>query len=198
MQEVEKENVRCKSCKGSGPLHEIPECLRQTEDEISLVCSRKQMSIHDTHPPPQIAWDQGLVRRTVDRRTGVVVSEENVHSMSMEEQTWKLSSNVPKETLTVFLYWDGERSSPSLNVVRETKGKLLYLSLTNDLFNLYSNDPKLIPRSTYRKNVGEGSRTITYSAHTSQAASDRSGNFVTSVTTANGHEVCINAINWQH
>ena len=56
---------------------------------------------------------------------------------------------------------------------------------------MYGNDPKLIPRSTYRKNVGEGIRTITYGAHTSLVASDRSGKFVTNVTTAVGHEICL-------
>ena len=56
---------------------------------------------------------------------------------------------------------------------------------------MYGNDPKLIPRSTYRKNVGEGIRTITYGAHTSLVASERSGKFVTNVTTAVGHEVCL-------
>ena len=43
-------------------------------------------------------------------------------------------------------------------------GKSTYLSLTNDLFNLYLNDPTLIPRSIYRKNVGDGVRTISYGA----------------------------------
>ena len=56
---------------------------------------------------------------------------------------------------------------------------------------MYGNDPKLIPRSTYRKNVGEGIRTITYGAHTSLVASECSGKFVTNVTTAVGHEVCL-------
>ena len=57
----------------------IPESLRQSEDEISLVCNRKQMSIYDMQPPPQISMDQVLVGRTVDRRTGVVMAEENLH-----------------------------------------------------------------------------------------------------------------------
>ena len=65
------------------------------------------------------------------------------------------------------------------------------MNITNDLFNLYANDPKLIPRSTYRKNVGEGMRTITCGAHASLIASERSGKFVTDVTTAVGHEVCL-------
>ena len=80
---------------------------------------------------------------------------------------------------------------PSINAVKATKGKSQYLTLTNDLFNMYGNDSKLIPRSTYRKNVGEGIRTITYGAHTSLVASERSGKFVTNVTTAVGHEVCL-------
>ena len=140
----------------------IPEILRQTEDEISLVCNRKQMSIYDMQPPPQISADQILVRRTVDRRTGVVIAEENVHDLTAEEQTRKLLGQVPKEILTIFFYWDGNRVSPSANTVRATKGKSQYLTLTDDLFNMYCNDPKLIPRSTYRKNVGEGVRTITH------------------------------------
>ena len=101
------------------------------------------------------------------------------------------SGKIPKEVLTIFFYWDGARVLPSINAVKATKGKSQYLNITNDLFNLYGNDPKLIPRSTYRKNVGEGIRTITYGAHTSLVASERSGKFVTNVTTAVGHEVCL-------
>ena len=142
----------------------IPESLRQTEDEISLVCNRKQMSIFDVHPPPQVSWDQILVRRTIDRRTGVVIAEEIAHELPSEDQSRRLLGKVPKEILTVFFYWDGDRILPSVNAVRATKGKSQYLSLTNDLFNMYGNDPKLIPRSTYRKNVGDGIRTITYGA----------------------------------
>ena len=169
----------------------IPELLRQTEDEISLVCNRKQMSIYDMQPPPQISMDQVLVRRTIDRRTGVVMAEENVHELSTDEQTRRFLGKVPKEVLTIFFYWDGARVLPSINAVKATKGKSQYLNITNDLFNMYGNDPKLIPRSTYRKNVGEGIRTITYGAHTSLVASERSGKFVTNVTTAVGHEVCL-------
>ena len=123
-------------------------------------------------PPPQISIDQVLVRRTIDRRTGVVMAEENVHELSTDEQTRRFLGKVPKEVLTIFLYWDGARVLPSINAVKATKGKSQYLNITNDLFNLYGNDPKLIPRSTYRKNVGEGIRAITYGAHTSLVASE--------------------------
>ena len=115
----------------------IPETLRQTEDEISLVCSRKQMSIYDMQPPPQISVDQILVRRTIDRRTGVVMAEENVHELPVEEQNRRLLGQVPKEILAIFFYWDGDRVLPSINAVKATKGKSQYLALTNDLFNMY-------------------------------------------------------------
>ena len=103
----------------------------------------------------------------------------------------RLLGQVPKEVLTIFFYWDGDRVLPSINAVKATKGKSQYLTLTNDLFNMYGNDPKLIPRSTYRKNVGEGIRTIACGAHTSLVASEKSGRSVTNVTTAVGHEVCL-------
>ena len=121
------------------------------------------MSIYDMHPPPQIPPDQILVRRTIDRRTGLLIAEENVDELSAEEQTRKLPGQVPKEILTIFFNWDGDRM-PSVNAVKATKGKSQYLTLTNNLFKMYGNDPKLIPRS--RKNVGEGIRNITYGAHT--------------------------------
>ena len=39
------------------PVHfTIPESLRQTENAISSFCTRKQMSIFDANPPPQIVW----------------------------------------------------------------------------------------------------------------------------------------------
>ena len=64
------------------PVHfMIPESLRQTEDEIALVCNRKQMSRFEVHPPLQVSWDQILVRRTIDRRTGVVIAEEVAHEL---------------------------------------------------------------------------------------------------------------------
>ena len=145
------------------------------------------MSIFDVHPPPQVSWAQILVRRTNDRRTGVVIAEEVAHELSSEDQSRRLLGQVPKEILTVFFYWDGDRILPSVNAFKATQ----YLSLTNDLFNVYRSDPKLIPRSTYRKNVGDGIRTITYGAHTSLVASDLSGKFVTNVTTAVGYELCL-------
>ena len=59
------------------PVHVvISESLRQTEDEISLACDRKQLSVFDVNPPPQIVWEEVPVRRTVDRRTGLSLLRE--------------------------------------------------------------------------------------------------------------------------
>ena len=77
-------------------IHEIRFILRsqrvsvRQRMKIFLVCNRKQMSIFDMHPPLQISPDQILVQRTIDRRTGVVIAEENVHNLPLEEQTRKL------------------------------------------------------------------------------------------------------------
>ena len=46
---------------------------------------------------------------------------------------------------------------------------------------------RLIPRSTYRKAIGDGVRTITYGAHTSNAASGKSGKHVTLITESMNH-----------
>ena len=62
------------------------------------------------------------------------------------------------------------------------------MDLTGELLNMYLNDHHLVPRSTYRKAIGEGMRTITYGAHTSLAASKKSHKFVTNITTADMHQ----------
>ena len=49
----------------------------------------------------------------------------------------------------------------------------------------------LIPRSSYRKAIGEGVRTITYGAHTSLAAYKKSHKFITNITTAERHEAAL-------
>ena len=64
----------------------------------------------------------------------------------------------------------------------------LYLNITNELLNVYLNDHHLVPRSSYRKAIGEGVRTITYGAHTSLVAVQKSHKFVTNMTTADNHQ----------
>ena len=64
----------------------------------------------------------------------------------------------------------------------------LYLNLTSELLNLYLNDHHLVPCSSHRKAIGEGVRTITYGAHASLAALQKSHKFVTNITTADNHQ----------
>ena len=90
--------------------------------------------------------------------------------------------------LTVFFYWDSHRPQTSINYVAASIDLESYLAITQDLLNIYLNDPLLIPRSTYRKAIGEGVCTITYGAHTSLAAYKKSHKFITNITTAEKHE----------
>ena len=94
----------------------------------------------------------------------------------------------PKEVLTVFFYWDPERTDILVNYVACSLDLELYLNITSELLNLYLNDHHLVPRSSYRKAIGEGVRTITYGAHTSLAALQKSRKFVTNITTADNHQ----------
>ena len=72
------------------------------------------------------------------------MAEENVHELSTDEQTRRFLGKVPKEVLTIFFYWDGARVLPWINAVEATKDKSQFLNITNDLFNMYGNDPKLM------------------------------------------------------
>ena len=56
------------------------------------------------------------------------------HELPVEKQTRRLLGQIPKEILTIFFYWDGDRVLPSTNAIKATKGKSQYLALTNDLF----------------------------------------------------------------
>ena len=93
--------------------------------------------------------------------------------------------------LTIFFYWDSYRSQVLVNFVEASIDQDSYLAVTQDLLNIYFNDPMLIPRSTYRKAIGEGVRTITYGAHTSLAAYKKSHKFITNITTAERHEAAL-------
>ena len=63
---------------------QIPAMFWQCEDNQGFMYW-KSMSRHDIQPPVDVAWDSVLVRRTIDRKTGVV-------------------GETPKEVLTVFFH----------------------------------------------------------------------------------------------
>ena len=105
----------------------IPDCLCQTEDEISRVCSRKQLSIFDVNPPSQIGWEQVLVRCTIDRRTGVIISEENVHALPEEQPARGMKASVPKEILSVIFFGDGDRAAPLIHATQTHEHHLRFV-----------------------------------------------------------------------
>ena len=117
---------------------------------------------HDSSPLKGVNWDVVVLRRTINRKTGVVMSEDYIANMDDEDVNRPFQGHLPKEILTVFFYWDNYRPSVSLNFVEVSTDQESYLTLTQDLLNLYLNDPQLIPRSPYRKAIGEGVRTITW------------------------------------
>ena len=100
-----------------------------------------------------------------------------------------LAGKGPKEVQTVFFYRGPDRESVMLNYVACGTDQETHLGLTRELIHIYLNDAQLVPRSSYRKVIGEGVRAIAYGAHTSLAAHrKKSHKFVTSTTTADMHE----------
>ena len=172
------------------PVHmTIPESLMESEHAIQIVYNQSTMTAHDSNPPNGVDWSTVVLRRTINRKTGVVMSEDYISSLSDDEVNRGFQGHLPKEVLTVFFYWDSYRPQISVNYVEASTDQESYLAITQDLLNLYLNDPLLIPRSSYRKAIGEGVRTITYGAHTSLAAQKKSHKFIKkNITTAKKHE----------
>ena len=154
------------------PLHmQIPAMFWQCEDNIKVSCTRKSMSRYDINPPIDVSWDSVLVRRTIDRKTGVVMAEDVRCSMDQSQLHRSFKGKSPKEVLTVFFSWE---ETPTAHAGVASPGdKTRYDAISEELLQQYSQNIRLIPRSTYRKAIGEGVRTITYGAHTSNAASGK-------------------------
>ena len=170
------------------PQHtQIPAMFWQCEDNIKVTCTRKSMARHDVQPPIDIAWDSVLVRRTIDRKTGVVISEDVCCSMDNSQLNRPLKGESPKEVLTVFFSWEETPTVQALSLGVSPGDKSRYDAISEELLQQYSQNIRLLPRSTYRKAIGEGVRTITYGAHTSNAASGKSGKHVTLITESVNH-----------
>ena len=170
------------------PLHvQIPAMFWQCEDNIKVSCTRKSMSRHDIHPPIDVSWDSVLVRRTIDRKTGVVMSEDVCCSLDQTQLHRPFKGESPKEVLTVFFSWQETPTVHEVSVVEPPGDKVRYEAISEELLQQFSQNIRLIPRSTYRKAIGDGVRTITYGAHTSNAASGKSGKHVTLITESVNH-----------
>ena len=163
--------------------------LTESEHAIQIVYNQSTMTAHDSNPPKGVEWDSVVLRRTINRKTGVVMSEDYIASLSEEDVNRPFHGHVPKEVLTIFFYWDNYRFQLSINYVAASIDQDSYLAVTQDLLNIYFSDPMLIPRSSYRKAIGEGVRT--YGAHTSLAAYKKSHKFITNITTAKKHEAAL-------
>ena len=133
--------------------------------------NQSTMMAHDSSPPRGVDWESVVLRRTLNRKTGVVMSEDYTSVLNDDDVNRPFEGNSPKEVLTVFFYWDSYRPNVMLNYVEASTDQDSYLAITQELLNIYLNDQQLIPRSTYRKAIGEGVRTITYGAHTSFSSS---------------------------
>ena len=145
------------------------------------------MSKYDINPPIDVAWDSVLVRRTIDRKTGVVMAEDVRCSMEQAQLQRSFKGEVPKEVLTVFFSWQETPTVHATSIITSPGNKTRYEAISGELLHQYSQNIRLVPRSTYRKAIGEGVRTITYGAHTSNAASGKSGKHVTLITESVNH-----------
>ena len=171
------------------PAHvTIPVTLQESEHCVQVAYTQNTLQAYDTRTPKAIPWDSVVVRRTINRKTGVVMAEDYTADLTEVTINRPFKGHSPKEVLTVFFYWDPQRLDLMVNYIECSLDLELYLSITGELLNLFLNDSHLVPRSSYRKAIGEGVRTITYGAHTSFAAVQKSHKFVTNVTTAENHQ----------
>ena len=80
------------------PLHmQIPEMFWQCENNIKVSCTRKSMSRYDINPPIDVPWDSVVVRRTIDRKTGVVMAEDVRCSLDAAQSHRPFKGETPKE-----------------------------------------------------------------------------------------------------
>ena len=145
------------------------------------------MSRYDIKPPIDVSWDSVVVRRTIDRKTGVVMAEDVRCSLDDAQIHRPFKGETPKEVLTVFFSWEETPVVQSVSSTVDPGDKARYEAISVEILQQYSQNIRLIPRSTYRKAIGEGVRTKSNGAHTSNAASGKSGKHVTLITESMNH-----------
>ena len=69
------------------------------------------MSRYDVKPPIDVSWDSVVVRRTIDRKTGVVMAEDVRCSLDAALIHRPFKGESPKEVLIVFFSWDPSREN---------------------------------------------------------------------------------------
>ena len=122
------------------PVHvTIPESLQESEHCVQLAYTQITLQAYDTRTPRAIPWDSVVVRRTINRKTGVVVAEEYTADLTDLTINRPFKGHSPKEVLTVFLYWDPEGTDVMVNYVACSLDLELYLSITSELLTLFLN-----------------------------------------------------------
>ena len=127
----------------------IPEVLQQCEENVTVSCSQRSMTNFDKLPPIPVQWVSVVVRRTIDRRTGVVTAEEVLCNLDPQQRQRPFQGESLKEVLTVF--------SPGM-ITQLHHPRI-------DTGVLFRQASIFLPRSSYRKAIGEGVRTL-HMAHT--------------------------------
>ena len=117
------------------PLHmQIPEMFWQCEDNIKVSCTRKSMSRYDINPPIDVPWDSVVVRRTIDRKTGVVMAEDVRCSLDATQIHRPFKGESPKEVLTVFFSWEEDPIVQSVSIEAAPGDKVRYEEMTETCF----------------------------------------------------------------
>ena len=132
------------------------QCFGSVKTILRSHATRKSMSKYDINPPIDVAWDSVLVRRTIDRKTGVVMAEDVRCSMEQAQLQRSFKGEVPKEVLTVFLFMARDSNCHATSIITSPGNKTRYEAISGELLHQYSQNIRLVPRSTYRKAIGEG------------------------------------------
>ena len=129
------------------PLHtQIPEMFWQCENNIKVSCTRKSMSRYDINPPIDISWDSVVVRRTIDRKTGVVMAEDVRCSMDEAQIHRPFKGESPKEVLTVFFSWEETPVVQSVSSVAEPGNKARYDAISAEILEQCSQNHPVMRR----------------------------------------------------
>ena len=108
--------IYCNANYPRDPVHmTIPDSLLESEHAIQIVYSQSTMTAHDSNPSKGVDWGTVVLRRTIDRKTGVVMSEDYTAALTEEDVNRQFEGHLPKEVLTVFFYWDSYRPQVLLN-----------------------------------------------------------------------------------
>ena len=106
------EHERLEGSSKTKQAESYPIPLVKCEDNIKVSCTGKSMSRYDINPPIDVPWDSVVVRRTIDRKTGVAMAEDVRCSLDAAQIHRPFKGESPKEVLTVFFSWEEDSNCP--------------------------------------------------------------------------------------